>query len=156
MGKTIDKIVVSSIAPKNTNVLWDDGENLKIFRNGKWETTTSNSDNITEELKDAGIEYYDAFIKTRHSVLDYITQGFTQPIMNNTPDGDLLIEQLNKAYKSLNIYLIIDGTPLPCMGRSYNGFYFGYNTVGTSFDTAQIYYFYYTDETGWIAMFEEY
>lgn len=62
MAKEIDKIIQSKTAPKSNNVLWDDGENLKINRNGKWETTTSNSDNITEELKDAGIEYYEIII----------------------------------------------------------------------------------------------
>lgn len=50
MGKTIDKIVVSSIAPKNTNVLWDDGENLKIFRNGKWESTSKSNHNNEEYI----------------------------------------------------------------------------------------------------------
>lgn len=53
MGKTIDKIVVSSIAPKNTNVLWDDGENLKIFRNGSFENVVSTVENTNTNL---GIE----------------------------------------------------------------------------------------------------
>jgi hypothetical protein len=39
MAKEIDKIIQSKTAPKNNNVLWDDGENLKINRNGKWEST---------------------------------------------------------------------------------------------------------------------
>lgn len=33
----IDKIVKRKTAPKDKNVLWDDGENLKINRNGVWE-----------------------------------------------------------------------------------------------------------------------
>ena len=53
MGKTIDKIVVSSTAPKNTNVLWDDGENLKIFRNGSFENVVSTVENTNTNL---GIE----------------------------------------------------------------------------------------------------
>lgn len=40
MAKEIDKIIQSKTAPKSNNVLWDDGENLKINRNGKWEDTT--------------------------------------------------------------------------------------------------------------------
>ena len=39
MAKEIDKIIQSKTAPKSNNVLWDDGENLKINRNGKWEST---------------------------------------------------------------------------------------------------------------------
>ena len=39
MAKEIDKIIQSKTAPKSNNVLWDDGENLKINRNGKWENT---------------------------------------------------------------------------------------------------------------------
>ena len=38
MAKEIDKIIQSKTAPKSNNVLWDDGENLKINRNGKWES----------------------------------------------------------------------------------------------------------------------
>ena len=38
MAKEIDKIIQSKITPKSNNVLWDDGENLKINRNGKWES----------------------------------------------------------------------------------------------------------------------
>ena len=41
MGKTIDKIIISSIAPKNTNVLWDNGVELKIFKNGVWKNASS-------------------------------------------------------------------------------------------------------------------
>lgn len=41
MAKIIDKIVKSKNAPQSTNVLWDDGENLKIYRNGVWENTNS-------------------------------------------------------------------------------------------------------------------
>lgn len=37
MEEIKDKIISSPSAPIDTNVLWDDGTNLKIFRNGKWE-----------------------------------------------------------------------------------------------------------------------
>ena len=42
MAKEIDKIIQSKTAPKSNNVLWDDGKNLKINRNGKWESIGSN------------------------------------------------------------------------------------------------------------------
>lgn len=41
MVNIINKIVKSQTAPTQTNVLWDDGENLKIYRNGVWENTNS-------------------------------------------------------------------------------------------------------------------
>ena len=37
----INKIVKQKNAPKNKNVLWDDGTNLKINRNGVWENVVS-------------------------------------------------------------------------------------------------------------------
>ena len=43
MAKEIDKIIQSKTAPKSNNVLWDNGENLKIYRNGKWENTGGGS-----------------------------------------------------------------------------------------------------------------
>ena len=76
--------------------------------------------------------------------------------MNNSTYDDPLIEQLNKASKSLNIYLIVDGEVLQCIGRRGNEFYFGHNLAGTSFDKAQIYYFYPIDETSWGVLFEDY
>ena len=44
MAKVIDKVIVSNIPPKNTNVLWDNGKNLNIFRNGKWESIGGGAD----------------------------------------------------------------------------------------------------------------
>lgn len=43
MAKEIDKIIQSKTAPKSNNVLWDDGENLKINRNGKFENVITPS-----------------------------------------------------------------------------------------------------------------
>lgn len=42
MAKDV-KIVKSKTAPVDKNVLWDDGENLKIYRNGVWENTNKNA-----------------------------------------------------------------------------------------------------------------
>lgn len=44
MAKEIDKIIQSKTAPKSNNVLWDDGENLKINRNGNWESPVKSYD----------------------------------------------------------------------------------------------------------------
>ena len=55
MAKEIDKIIQSKTAPKSNNVLWDDGENLKINRNGKWEDTTKSvPTNFLKNNKEAG------------------------------------------------------------------------------------------------------
>jgi hypothetical protein len=99
MAKEIDKIIQSKTAPKSNNVLWDDGENLKINRNGKWETTTSNSDNITEELKDAGIEYYEIIINIPDDlkINDYNTYESLGEA------GQTLKEYFKKANKCLHV-----------------------------------------------------
>ena len=99
MAKEIDKIIQSKTAPKDTNILWDDGENLKISRNGKWKTTTSNSDNITEELKDAGIEYYEIIINIPDDlkINDYNTYESLGEA------GQTLKEYFKKANKCLHV-----------------------------------------------------
>lgn len=43
MAKEIDKIIQSKTPPKNNNVLWYNGENLKVNRNGKWENVVASS-----------------------------------------------------------------------------------------------------------------
>lgn len=48
MVKIIDKIVQQSYTPEYTNVVWDDGEELKINRLGKWESVIKNY--ATEEF----------------------------------------------------------------------------------------------------------
>ena len=39
MANIIEKIIQQSTAPKDKNVLWDNGEELKINRRGVWEST---------------------------------------------------------------------------------------------------------------------
>lgn len=59
MAKEIDKIIQSKTAPKSNNVLWDDGENLKINRNGKWDSVLSPiSDKELDEILNGGSYYY--------------------------------------------------------------------------------------------------
>lgn len=48
MTKIIDKIVSQSFAPQDTNVIWDDGKELKIYRQGKWCSITK--EYATEEF----------------------------------------------------------------------------------------------------------
>lgn len=47
----IDKIVKQKNAPKDKNVLWDDGTNLKINRNGIWENVSGNDSNLENRIK---------------------------------------------------------------------------------------------------------
>lgn len=55
MAKEIDKIIQSKTAPKSNNVLWDDGDSLKINRNGKWEDTAKSvPTNFLNNSKEVG------------------------------------------------------------------------------------------------------
>lgn len=45
MAKIIEKIIQSKYPPNSTDVLWDDGENLKIARNGNFENVMSTMEN---------------------------------------------------------------------------------------------------------------
>ena len=57
MAKEIDKIIQSKTAPKSNNVLWDDGENLKINRNGKWESACTIEDTNKDLISKITIIY---------------------------------------------------------------------------------------------------
>ena len=75
MAKEIDKIIQSKTAPKSNNVLWDDGENLKINRNGKWKSAVGGAPmiNITYanlvELRDNG----ELVAGMQYRITDYVT-----------------------------------------------------------------------------------
>ena len=75
MAKEIDKIIQSKTAPKSNNVLWDDGENLKINRNGKWESAGGGAPmiNITYAnlvtLRDNG----ELIAGMQYRITDYVT-----------------------------------------------------------------------------------
>lgn len=45
MAKIIERIIQSKYPPNSTHVLWDDGENLKIARNGNFENVVSTMEN---------------------------------------------------------------------------------------------------------------
>ena len=73
MSKIIDKIITSATPPNNTNVLWNDGNGLNIYKNGKWESAGAPMINITYaelvELRNnnkliAGMQY---------RITDYVT-----------------------------------------------------------------------------------
>ena len=55
MAKIIEKIVQSKYPPKDTNVLWDDGENLKISRNGSFENVSDDTEIKNKLTELAGI-----------------------------------------------------------------------------------------------------
>ena len=53
MAKIIEKIIQSKYPPNSTDVLWDDGENLKIARNGNFEnvmSTMESTNNLNIEV----------------------------------------------------------------------------------------------------------
>lgn len=41
MAKIIDKIIVSPTPPQTTNAAWFDGNSIKMYTQGKWESATS-------------------------------------------------------------------------------------------------------------------
>ena len=90
MAKMIDKIVKSENVPQSTNVLWDDGENLKIYRNGVWENTNkgdtgSDIANLLEALKPVQLSDYPPEGSVTQEQLDEI--GLTEKVINNIING---------------------------------------------------------------------
>lgn len=96
MAKDV-KIVKSKTAPVDKNVLWDDGENLKIYRNGVWENTNKGDAgldiaNLLEALKPVRLsgelpvgnvtqEQLDE-IGLTEKVITCICDGYTRTIIN--------------------------------------------------------------------------
>ena len=98
MAKEIDKIIQSKTAPKSNNVLWDDGENLKINRNGKWESAGGGAPmiNITYanlvELRNnskliAGMQY---------RITDYVTTTAQENTRSAGHQFDVIVTADNK------------------------------------------------------------
>lgn len=89
MAKIIDKIVKSKNAPQSTNVLWDDGENLKIYRNGVWENTNKGNDggiaDLLEALKPVRLSDAPPIGNVTQEQLDEI--GLTEKVINNIVNG---------------------------------------------------------------------
>lgn len=72
-----------------------------------------NSNSITEELKDLGIEYYDVIIKCSREQLEELTESLTTTtvrleLIENYAKN--ITEGLKKANKALNVYFIMDNT----------------------------------------------
>lgn len=108
MAKEIDKIIQSKTAPKSNNVLWDDGENLKINRNGKFENVITpsvvnikRSDLLTNNTK--ALELAKIFVDS------YI--GYNE----ETEDWELDYEKIPL------INLILDFSALPVDGDFVSG-----------------------------------
>ena len=114
MAQEIDKIIKSKTAPKSNNVLWDDGENLKINRNGEWEntnTTEIKEGSIPLSALDDNIKSSIAYVGTLSVENPIITlQTYSKYLLN----GEYIIYpgQTITLYGRLNIeYSVNTGTP---------------------------------------------
>lgn len=59
MAQEMDKIIKSKLQPKDKNVLWDNGKDLMINRNGKWQSVLSPiSDKELDEILYGSSYYY--------------------------------------------------------------------------------------------------
>ena len=107
MAKEIDKIIQSKTAPKSNNVLWDDGENLKINRNGKWESTGGGAPmiNITYanlvELRNnskliAGMQY---------RITDYVTTTAQENTRSAGHQFDVIVTAYSASSKVKMLYV---------------------------------------------------
>lgn len=100
MAKEIDKIIQSKTAPKSNNVLWDDGENLKINRNGKFENVITPSvvnikrsdllNNNTKALELAKI-FVDSYIGYNEELDEWEIDYEKIPIINLIIDPAILL-----------------------------------------------------------------
>ena len=124
MAKEIDKIIQSKTAPKSNNVLWDDGENLKINRNSKWESVSGGDNNYSKlerALKYSSItiigdedqDYYGFADKYRDMPFEsFMKEELQVEYGNGVKDSltiRLFLEDLNR-YKSCRLLLSEMGT----------------------------------------------
>lgn len=79
----IERIIRSNTEPSNTNVLWDDGENLKIYRNGKWESVSMGGDSLTDIEID--LIWNEVFSGNSY---DYASYAFLDEYTNSIGIGD--------------------------------------------------------------------
>lgn len=83
MAKIIDKIIQSKTAPNN-NVLWDDGENLKIKRRGNWEDANSDYLKTTNQVL---TDTQKATVMNNLGMRDYVTKIIEESI-NKALEGE--------------------------------------------------------------------
>lgn len=115
MAKIIEKIVQSKYPPKDSNVLWDDGENLKINRNGKWESAYAEGP--------AGGAYDDTEIKNKLTELEGKTASRAFGLFSN--------ETLNYIIKEMALTEDVDYSAIKSVSilKAYsNGSYF-FNSI---------------------------
>lgn len=80
MAKIIDTIIQQDTAPKQTNVLWDDGVNLHIYRNDNWDVIGCEKDEeTTPEQSKPIIKQQSDWLETNEDAETFIlnkTHGF--------------------------------------------------------------------------------
>lgn len=79
----IDKIIQSTKEPSHTNVLWDDFENLKIYRNGVWENVCKGGSTLTDTEID--LIWDEVFSDNSY---DYASYSFLDEHINSIGIGD--------------------------------------------------------------------
>lgn len=110
MAQEIDKIIKSTTPPKSKDVLWDNGKELLINRNGKWESTGGGTPmiNITYanlvELRNnskliAGMQYRITDYVTTTAQKNTISAGHRFDIIV-TADNENTLNEVAKACKS--------------------------------------------------------
>lgn len=125
--KSIDKIIISPTAPKSKKVLWDNGTDLMIYRNGRWEKTVKP---MSSEMTNRIITILD---NHKESVIE-----FTQDSSHNLE----LAKSLDLTTNYICNYKISDEEILH--GTYYNGvittFYDGFLTeFNVNFESGNIY-----------------
>ena len=104
MIKSIDKIYQSNIPPKQTNVIWDDGGILKLYRNGEWKPLS-----ISEEAVNDVLTKVKSVEQTLQSGL---VSSYLHTAYANSADGSKdfsIIDSAGRAY--LGIYSDFNSTP---------------------------------------------
>lgn len=88
MIRTLDRIQYSKTAPQNTGVLWDDGNQLKIYRKNRWDIIGSfvskpdwNSNNDTDSAYILNRTHY---VDGTHEVIDIKNCTTNTPVLPNT------------------------------------------------------------------------
>lgn len=125
MAKEIDKIIQSKTAPKSNNVLWDDGENLKINRNGKWNSIGSND--LSTQVFTIPFEIFELQEYLEVDGIEYHAMPINALEEYYKTDWDLMVSEICK------FGVITIGPHIPCY------FYKIPNDSGTGYDGIQMY-----------------
>lgn len=101
MGKIIDKVVQQKSAPNDKNVLWDNGENLNINRNGNWESVTNSAIiKITyEDLKDLR-DKGKLVSGQKYRIINYVTTCFKPGALSARHPFDVIVTAIDESHLS--------------------------------------------------------